>query len=238
MAYIYEYIRTQGYKPMHFEEHYARLDESNYALFSLRLDISREELQSRIAESLRSGGYSPNTINAVCVACDESGTVEVECVEYLYNTFSLRALRPHCFLSQVSGEPIIRNTSAKMALLELYHAMAQAASSGVAIWANEIGEIFAIDGAPVIAIFDDEMCFSQSGQGVEFDLAYIAAKGMKRNVTKRAIMLDELPKMKELLYIDYRGITAVVGWNERHYTDITAERLAKQVAKSEASQIF
>lgn len=233
MAYIYEYIRTQGFEPMHFEEHYARLDESLYALFSLHLEIDRKDLQNCIAKALRSGGYSRSTTNAVCVKYTDSGAIEVECVDYLYKTFSLRALRPQCFLTQVSGELITRNTSAKIALLELNHATAQSTNSGVAIWTNEAGEIIAIDGAPAIAVFEDEIRFSQQGAGVEFELAYTAAKGIKRNVTKGAIMATELKNVKELLAVDYRGITAIAGYGEHPYMDITAERLAKEISKIE-----
>ncbi len=233
MAYIYEYIRTKGYKPIHFEEHYTRLEELANTLFSNGTNLNKEQLYSRIAEVLRNNGFSPNTINAVSVKCYDNGDIEVEPIEYLYNNFSLRALRPQGFIVQVSGEPIVQNTSAKMALLELNHATAQRLDIGIPVWVNEAGEVIAIDGAPVVAVLDNEIRFSRMGEGVEFDLAYDAVKRINHKATKGAIMVEELSMAKELLAIDYRGITAIAGYGEHLYMDITAERIAKQIASIE-----
>ena len=233
MSYIYEHIRTQGYKPLHFEEHYARLEELSNKLFLSNLATDKSGLCKNIAEALRDGGYSPNRANAVCVKCYDDRTIEVECIDYLYNSFSLRALRPQGYIELVSGELITLNTSAKEAMLELNHTTAQIADKGVAIWANDNGEIVAIDGAAAVAVFDDEIRFSQLGSGVEFDLAYRAATMTKRRVTKGGIMVSELRSVKELLAIDYRGITAIAKYGEHLYMDITAERIAKQIASIE-----
>lgn len=233
MAYIYEHIRTKGYKPMHFEEHITRLEELTDTLFSNGANLDKEQLCSRIAEVLRNNGYSPNTINAVSVKCYDNGDIEVEPIEYLYNNFSLRALRPQGFIVRVSGELIVQNTSAKMALLELNHATAQTSERGVPVWINDAGEVIAIDGAPVVAVLDNEIRFSRMGAGVEFDLAYDAIKRTKHKATKGAIMVEELSVAKELLAIDYRGITAIAGYGEHLYMDITAERIAKQIASIE-----
>uniref|UniRef100_UPI004055A273 hypothetical protein n=1 Tax=Alistipes sp. TaxID=1872444 RepID=UPI004055A273 len=233
MAYIYEYIRTRGFEPMHFEEHYKRLEELANSLFSNDTNLDNEVLRNRIAEALLNNGYSSNTTNAVCLIYHDNGSIEVEPIDHLYNTFSLRALRPQGFIVQVSGELIVQNTSAKMALLELNHATAQIADMGVPIWVNDSGEVIAIDGSPVVAVFDNEIRFSQSGEGVEFELAYSATKSIKRTVTKGAIMVEDLSLSKELLTIDYRGITAIASYGKHLYMDVTAERIAKQIASIE-----
>ena len=44
MAYIYEHIRTRGFEPLHFEEHFARLDALSRKLFLSPIAIEREEL--------------------------------------------------------------------------------------------------------------------------------------------------------------------------------------------------
>ena len=218
---------------MHFEEHYKRLEELADSLFSNGTNLDKEVLCNRIAEALLNYGYSSNTTNAVCLIYHDNGCIEVETIEHLYNTFSLRALRPQGFIVQVSGELIVQNTSAKMALLELNHATAQIADMGVPIWVNDSGEVIAIDGSPVVAVFDNEIRFSQSGESVEFELAYSATKSIKRAVTKGAIMIEELSSAKELLAIDYRGITAITCYGEHLYMDITAERIAKRMASIE-----
>ncbi len=235
MAYIFEHIRTQGFEPLHFEEHFLYLDTLARKLFFAPLAFTQEELQKRISDKLREEGFSPNTENAVYIQYFSDGTLQIEGVDIWYNSFSLRALRPQSHISILSGELLTLNTSVKASLLEFNRSTAHTSDRGVAIWANEQGEVVAIDGAPVIAVFEDEIRFSQFGIGVEFDLAYVAAEKMRRNVTKEKIMVDELGDAKELLYIDYRGITALEGFEQHRYMDITAEKIAAEIAAGERS---
>jgi branched-subunit amino acid aminotransferase/4-amino-4-deoxychorismate lyase len=229
MAYIYEHIRTKGFEPMHFEEHYTRLDALARKLFFAPLAIEREALQRMIAECLRGANCSQHTINAVYVRYTSNKEVEVECVDTLYDEFSLRALRPHLFVCRVSGELLTDNTSAKEALLELNRTIALASEQGVALWVNEQDEVLAIDGAAVVAVFDDEVRFSRMGSGVEFDLAYNAVCKMGRNASKQEIRLEELAEAKELLYIDHRGISAVANYGATVYMDIIAAKIADNI---------
>ncbi len=233
MAYIYEYIRTRGYQPMHFDEHFARLSALSNDIFNSPICITSDALKELIQSILQCEGYSPHTINGVYVRCYDNGEITVDAIEIIYNNFALRAIRPQGFVCRLSGDFLTKNTSAKEAMLELNHSMSQISDAQVPIWIDEQERIVAIDGSPIAAIFDDEIRFSSSGEGVEFDFAmrHISAHG--RKVTKGMIMLDDLTSAKEIIYIDYRGITALAKWNERHYMDITAERMASQIAKAE-----
>ena len=103
----------------------------------------------------------------------------------------------------------------------------------MALWVNEQSEILAIDGASVIAIFENEIRFSSVGRGVEFEYAYNIAKSMKRNISREAICVEDLSKVKELFFIDYRGITALEEFGGHRYMDITAEKIATRVAEAE-----
>lgn len=229
MAHIYEHIRTLGFEPLHFEEHFVRLEALARKLFLAPLSVTRAELRKRISEQLRSEGFSPNTANAVTVRCYSDGAVEIECLDILYNSFALRALHPQAYLCRLSGSLLTENTSAKEAMLELNRTMGQVADEGVALWADEQGEVLAIDGSPVVTVFEDEIRFSRVGSGVEFDLAYNAVKAMGRNVIKEEICLRDLAKAKELLYIDHRGISAVSKFGESVYMDIIAEKVADNI---------
>lgn len=233
MAYIYEYIRTRGYEPIHFEEHYARLDALARKHLFIPFSVERDELCRLISEKLRNGHFSAKNNNAVYVRYDSNGVVEVRCVDTLYNEFSLRALHPRLFVCHLSGELLTENTSAKEALLELNRTTALASEQGVALWANNQREVLAIDGAAVIAIFEDEIRFS-STESVEATLAYDIAKSMGREVSKVPILLDEIAQAKELLYIDYRGITAIEAIDTHYLMDITASKLATKIAEKEA----
>ena len=234
MAYIYEYIRTRGHKPLHFEKHYARLEELAAAYFSEPLKLSPQELLHAVTESLQSEKCSTTTMNVVYVQYFSDGTLKVKADWSIYSTFSLRALRPRNYLCRVSGNIITDNTSAKESLIEFNRDSGLVADKGVAIWADEHDEVIAIDGAAVVAVFEEEIRFSQAGHGVEFDLAYEILSKNKRNVSKGAISLGELPKAKELLYIDHRGVTALqLLYDSTIYMDITAEKLALQIAEAE-----
>lgn len=234
MAYIYEHIRTRGVEPLNFEEHYLRLDALMNELFFAHLSISREELRKRICSELQSRGYSPRAINAVCVKIEPfraEPTIEIE--EIFYERFALRAIRPKGFIYRVGGDLILEKSSAREALLELNRSMARATDDSVAIWENEKGEIVAIDGASVIAVFDDEIRFSTSGNGVEFDLAFNAMVESVPNVTRGPIFEADLTQAKEILAIDHRGIAVLESFDDHYYMDITAIRIAEKVAEAE-----
>ncbi len=233
MAYIYEYIRTQGFEPLHFEKHFARLDALSRRLFIAPIGVTPEGLRQRIVEELQRGGFSIHTTNCVCIRCDSDGAVGVETVELLYDNFSLRALRPKGYICRVSGELLLENSSAKESLVELNRAMAQISEEGVAIWVDEQGEVLAIDGSSVVAVFEDEIRFSRRGDGVEFDIPYSAATKLKRQSSKGAIMADELHRAKELLCVDHRGVMALYSFDSHLYMDIIAEKIAAGVTEEE-----
>lgn len=233
MAYIYEYIRTQGFAPMHFEEHYTRLEALARKYFLAPLSVERKELQRLIGERLCNDGFSPRNTNAVYVRYNSDGEITIISEEILYNDFSLRALRPHIFVCRVSGEPLTDNTSVKESLLEMNRTTALISEQGVPLWVNEQGEVLAIDGAAVIAVFDDEIRFSRLGGGVEFELAYHAASKIRKNIAKEEILLSDLTSVKELLCIDHRGITAIEAYESHHFMDITASKLAAAITAKE-----
>lgn len=105
--------------------------------------------------------------------------------------------------------------------------------NALTMWTTEQNEVVAIDGASVVAVFDDEILFSECGRGVEFELLYGVATKQYRRVTKAPLMLSDLKRAKELLFVDCRGITAIDSWDNHYYMDLTATLLASQIAKGE-----
>lgn len=233
MAYIYEHIRTRGYEPLYLEEHYAYLEASAITHLHEPLKLSRKELLCAIEEALRSERFSPTVMNAVEVRYFNDGRLEVEPREILYNEFSLRALHPTAYICRASGDIILANTSAKEALIDFNRAATQNSERSVAIWVDDHDEVLAVDGAPVIAIFEDEVRFSRKGDGVEFDLAYNIASEMGLTVSKGAISIDDLNEAKELLFIGYEGLSAVGTYDANIYMDISAEMIASKIAEAE-----
>lgn len=219
---------------MHFEEHYARLDALAQLLTVAPISTSRKELKQLIGEALQREGMSSQSVNAVCVRYNDMRKLEVEVVEMLYNCLSLRSIRPIGSIYRLSGELLLKNTSAKEEMLAINRLLAEEEGCcRVPIWVGEGDELLAIDGAGVIVVFEDEIRFSERVESVEMELAYRAAKMLNRTVNKGAIMLSELADAKELFAIDYRGITAIEGWNGHRYMDITATKLAHRIAEAE-----
>lgn len=233
MAYIYQHIRTRGFEPIHFDEYYTYLEAAFVTHFREPMSLSREELQREIEITLRNERFSPSTMNAVEVRCYSDGAVEIEAKEILYNTFSMRALHPYSYMCRISGNLLTANTSAKAALVEFNRATMQTAERSVAIWANDEDEVIAIDGSPVIAVFEDEVRFARNGEGVEFDLAYDVVVKLGRNATRGAIKLADLSEAKELIFIGYEGLTAVHSYLSTRYMDILAEKIAAKIAEAE-----
>ena len=229
MAYIYEHIRTKGYEPIHLEEHIAHLKATAVKHFGTMATVSQDVLRKSIKEALIDGNCSPRTMNAVVVRYTSDGEMEVEAQETLYNRFSLRALRPECYLRTLSGDTITDNTSAKDAIVEFH----RSSHEGWAIWLNEAEEVIAIDGSSVIAVFEDEIRFSQRGQGVEFELAFEVLSTTKRKVSKGAIGVEDLYQAKELIVIGYEGVTAIYNYDGMLYMDIIAEKIASMIADVE-----
>ena len=59
MAYIYEYIRTEGFEPMHFEEHYARLDALARKHLFMPFSVERENSTGNFSQSYHPSGERP-----------------------------------------------------------------------------------------------------------------------------------------------------------------------------------
>lgn len=233
MTYIYEYIRTRGTQPLHFEEHYNRLEKLSRDLFLTTLPISCEELYKEIVKQLRAEGYSTTATNAVCVKFYPlSKEVDISIEEIIYDSFALRAIRPEGYLSPSSGEYITKKSSVRYALLEFNRSVAQISDAGVAIWATEEGEIIAIDGASAVAVFEDEIRFSNYGCDLEFETAFEKLSATTNKVTRGSIYVEELHKAKELLGIDYRGVLAVESFDSHIFMDITAEKIATKMAET------
>ena len=234
MAYIYEYIRTRGVEPLHFEEHYLHLDELMNKLFYTHLSFSREELRHLIRHELQMRNYSPSAINAIYVKVTPyTKEPKIEIEEIFYESFAIRALRPRGYICPVGCDLIMENSSAREALIDLNRTMAQITQDDVAIWVNSQEEIVAIDGASVIAVFDDEVRFSSSGNGVKFNVAYNSMLNSGERVTCAPIYTSELSQAKEILGIDHRGIMVLESFDDHFYIDIVASKIAMKVDEAE-----
>ena len=101
-------------------------------------------------------------------------------------------------------------------------------------WVNDKKEVIAIDGADVVAVFDDKIIFSSHSNSIECEMVYERVAATRRNVLRGSIYEADLTRAKEVLGIDYRGIVALESFDMVSYTDITAEKIASIVNSAEA----
>ena len=235
MAHIYEHIRTRGHEPLHFEEHFAQLEALSAKYFTEPISFPPQYVRESIISDAKRRHLSSTGMNCALVMLFHDGAIHIQTEWMMYDRFSLRALHPNCYPVCISGEIILDNTSVKEQLLGFqYVCTSEDNKNDVAIWHNEQGEVLAIDGAPVVAVFEDEIIFSNYGQSVEFDLAYELLSKGRSDVAKGVIKLENLSKAKELLFIDHRGVTAVNRlYGSTIYMDITAEKIATLIAEAE-----
>ena len=184
------------------------LDTLSRKIFGTPLSVGAEVLREAVAEEVQRSGLSSLMENAVEVRISEEGELKIETIELIYNNFSLRALHPEGAIHNLSGELITENTSAKKAIVELLDSTARHSNKKASIWVNDNEEVIAIDGAPAVVVFDDEIRFSRIGEGVEFELAKRVTSLHNRKITTAEIRLDDIYRAKELFSIDYRGILA------------------------------
>lgn len=235
MAYIYEYIRTRGHEPLHFEKHFARLEALCAKYFTEPISFPSQYVRESIIADMEKRHRSTSGMNCALIRLFHDGAIHFQSEWTMYDKFSLRALRPNCYPICVSGEVLTDNTSVKELLIGFHHVCSdENHKNDVAIWHNEQGEVLAIDGAAAIAVFEEDIIFSNYGQGVEFDLAFELLTKSRNDVSKGVIKLEDLPKAKELLFIDHRGVTAVQRLDDSTiYMDITAEKIASLIAEAE-----
>ncbi len=229
MSYIYEHIRCRGYSPLHLKEHYAHLEATARTCYDAGLNFTCESLRREIELCLREAYLSPSVTNAVEVQYHTDGSLRCVAKELLYDDFTVRTLRPRGYVAHIAGDMLLLNTSAKRAIVEFSNDTAQGEERCVAIWVSDNDEVLAIDGDPVIAVFENEIRFSPSGNSVEMDLAFKAALELNRNVVTAPIFVGELNGAKEILCIGYEGITALFRFENQVYMNLVARKIAERV---------
>lgn len=232
--YIYQRLRTQGVKPLYLSAAITTLERLSKAIFDEAILLDKTELEQQIANTILTERLSLHATHAVEVRLYPSHKVEIVTEDMLYlEPFPLRAIRPTARPYRISGDMLHHPTSARDALLNICRADNKLPSESIAMWVDHNNEITAIDGAPVIAVTDNEIRFSHVGHNIEFDIAERAMSKTSHKVVYGEIRYDEALNFKELLYIDHRGVVALADIEGHALSNIIAERIAKEVSKIE-----
>lgn len=231
-AYIYQRLRTRGVEPLYLDRAVEHLSYWSERLFDEPFHPDTKALNAQIRAALLNEGFSKGGTHAVEVRLYSCGDILVTPLESLYlESFPLRAIRPSATPQHLTGELLLAPTSAKEAMLAICHTAKLLPSQDIPMWIDHNNEITAIDGAPVIAVMENEIILSHLGDSVEFELAEQALANTTHPMRRGFISCNELPLVKELLYIDHRGITALNDIEGRQLSNIVAERIAKEVQK-------
>ena len=233
-VYIYQRLRTQGVKPLYLARAIEELETLSEMIFERTITLNKEELERSIGDAILAQHLSQRSTHAVEVRVFPSQEVEIVVDNAIFlEPFPLRAIRPTAVPYILSNEMLLHPTSARDALLDIYHAGAKLPSESTPMWIDHNNEIVAIEGASVVAVTDSEVIFSRFGRGVEFELAERAMAKTSHYTRRGEVLYDNITLYKEVLYIDHRGVVALASIEGRALSNIIAERIAKEVTKLE-----
>lgn len=230
-SFAHRYVRTLGYRAMLLEEHLEVLDMASYQLFGRPSALpDAATTADAIASLLGRNGYSDKLSHIVMLRTYADGDCEIECIETsLYDTLTLRALRPVAIAVRAYDECATYPSSATLATALMHREQAHRQGAEVAIAVDTEGRVGTIDGAEAVVLIDGRLIFSPHATTPEYKLLMRCALHLGREVECREIEEQELRRADEVLLVDYRGITALASYGSRHYADIVAERLARHL---------
>ena len=227
--YIYQRMRTKGNKIIYLPDHLKLINYGYEVLYGAPTPLTIEQIQRDCHTLLKQGGYSENATHIVELRYDSCDNYSLRVVETsLYKSFSVRAVRPKAHLCNIANLELNLPTSIAITANEMFCNMARRYNCDIPLCIDECGMVASIDGASPIIVKGKEIIFSRTVESVELDMVIQAmAEQNKYQITTSQIALEELINADELLYIDYRGVTAVGSFSESTYSDNIAHAIIR-----------
>ncbi len=228
--YIYQYIRTDGHKPLMVEEHLRRLNDISWQVRRCGADIPARAVTEGITRLLRRGGYSDGASHTAALRLHFDGGASLHYHgTSLYEKFTMRALRPQALLFEAYAPHCTLPTSAAEAQTALLREEARTQGAGAFIAADADGRLLSVDGATPVAVRGREIIFGSASLGVEEEWFFATAERNRRRVRIAELHRDELPHLDELGCIDHRGITSIACCDGTFYGDIILNAVAERM---------
>lgn len=230
-CFAYQCVRTLGYRAIMLDEHLALLDTASQELFDRPSAFADSAITAaNIAMLLSHNGYSEQRSHIVALRTFADGSLEIECLETsLYDTLTLRALRPVATTIRAYDEAVQHPSSASLAATLLHREYARMHGAEVVVTIDIKGHLRYIDGAEAAVLIGGKIIFAPHATSPEYALLMRAAAELGRKTECRNIEAKELLRADEVLFIDHRGITALESLASRRYADIVTERLARHI---------
>ncbi len=229
--YIYQYVRTDGHRPLHLQEHLRRLDEVSWQVCGRGIEVSAKSLSTHIRELLKRGGYAPSEAShTVAVRVTFDGRLSLHCAgTSLYERLSLRAIHPQAAVFECGMPYYDMPTSATEAQSLFLRECAARQGAGAFVTVSADGRVLSVDGAAPVAVCDRTILVARHSLSVEEELFVRTAERNGRRVELGTLLRSDLQRLDELCCIDHRGITAVSGLDGTSYGDIIINAVAERL---------
>lgn len=145
----------------------------------------------------------------------------------LYRGYDLRTLRPDAVSLQYDLPAGDAPTSAREAVGQLVRTQVRLHGATSVVRCGSDGIAYTVDDAPLLAVRGRRVFISPAEASVERGLALRAVVGAGLEMVEAPVERAELARFDELLYVDYRGVTALAHCDGHPYMDILAGRIAR-----------
>lgn len=225
--YIYQRMRTKGHQIPHISEHLELVNYAHNILFGAPTPLTAEQINNDCATLLKRGGYAESSTHIVELRYDGCQNYSLRVLETsLYKHFAVRAVRPNAHLFSISNLEIHLPTSVAITANELLCNMARRYDCDIPICIDECGMVTSIDGASPIIVRGKDIIISTTIESVELNMVIeTLSKLSKYDLHIAPISIEEATNADELLYVDYRGVTAVKSLSEQYYSDNIAHTI-------------
>ncbi len=229
-AVLTQTIHLYGRQPRLLAEHLNRLAEGYRRLYRKEISWDEQVVAERIRKRLDEERYPKDRSVGVDLNLDSRGLLTLHPrEECLYRGYVLRALRPDAvtipFEVPFEGLP----TRAAEETWRLAGTMAEQRGVRGVVRLDRAGVLREADGAMLFAVIGRTIYTSSEPTCVEGSLAVKAIRRAGYSLHVEPLTREDLTRIEEIFYADYRGITALNSCDGRLLMSTIAERVSLQL---------
>lgn len=231
-VYLYQRLRTAGYRPLHAAAHLRLLCEASTHLYGGAADLPEGRIAGEIGALLRACGYPAGGATVTLrLYPDGQRAITADGVS-LYGSYALRSLRPAAAVvswgCRSEWPTSARREAARWAQVE-----AGRRGARCAILCDDDGVVRRADDAPLFAVREGVICASPAAADaadVERMLVIAAARAAGIPLVEQPVEAARLGAFDELFTFDCEGVCSLASCGEARYLPFTAERIAAALA--------
>ncbi len=225
---IWQTIHVLGRRPRLLKEHLREMSRHCLGLYRVDFTPDLQAVEQAIVELLNRERYPQDRSVGVTLWAEPSGAWRVEALgEALYRGYVLRALRPEAqmlaFDLPFGGAP----TAAARLTWQTARTIVAERKANAVVRLDAEGRLCEADGAPLYVAVGRTIYTSHEGSEVEAGLAAEAIRRAGYTLCVEPLPRTWLPKMEELFYVDYRGVTSLQSCDRKLLMSVMATRVAE-----------